>query len=199
MRELKLCIEDKNGFVEDGKVFVIDEKNNKKAIRKLTPVKKTDNFYKFKYNKKTYYAASWYDYISREFKIFEKNEDVPAEVWWDDIPKLLDKLIKKYSKKLKTREKYIPAGPDSSKFFSVKRGDISWEKDFWYSYCYSRIGYKYMFKMGTAIKYSKEAQELMDELLTIYLNAAKTGLTLDGRPIRVSNVWGSAWIGFGIK
>ena len=199
MRELKLSIyedmlkEEKN---KEGKVVVIDGK--KKTIRKLKPVKGTSNFFKFKYNNKTYYAVSWWDYNTKDFKVFEKNKDVPKKIWWDDIPELLDGLVEKYASKLETEEKHIPAGPDSSKFVSVQRGDISWEEDFWHSYCYSRIGYKYMFKMGTAIPYCEEAQEMIDELLTIYLNAAKTGLTLNGHPIRIGEVWGSAWIGFGI-
>ena len=199
MRELKLSIYDdllKAEKDKKEKVVVIDGK--KKTVRKLKLVKGTSNFYKFKYNKKTYYAASWYDYNAREFKVFEKKENVPEKIWWNDIPKLLDGLVKKYAGKLETEEKHVPSGPDTSKFISVKRGDISWEEDYWHACCYSGIGYKYMFKVGRAIPYCKEAQELIDELLTIYLNAAKTGLTLNGHPVRMGEVWGSAWVGFGI-
>ena len=187
-----------NAYKENNKVTVIDTVTKKAGKRKLIPVKGTRNFFRFKYNKKTYYAISYYDYGELDFKVFELNKNVPKKIYWDDIPKLLDKLEEKYAN-LETKEKHSPSAPDTSKFISVQRGDISWEKNYCTTRYYSRICYKYIFKIGAAISFSSEgAKALINELLSIYLNAAKTGLTLNDRPIRIGKVSGSAWVGYGI-
>ena len=171
---------------------VID--GNKKIQRKMKLVKGTTNFYKFQYNNKIYYAVR-FSLDESDVRVFELNEDFNQEINWNDIPVLLNKLIEKYEY-IQTDDSSVPAGPDTSKFIATKRGVLSVEKNYWTTSYYSRIGYKYIFKIGTGIKSNKD--QLINDLLTIYMNAEKSELTLNNRPIRIGIVCGSAWTGYGI-
>ena len=173
------------GYVLDGK---------KKINRKMRLVKGSRSFFKFKYNHKIYYAAK-FSYDETDVRVFELNKEFDRDIYWSHIPALLSKLIEKYDY-LQTEDSSVPAAPDTSKFIATKRGDISFEENYWTTSYYSKIGFKYIFKIGTGIKSNKD--QLLNDLLSIYMYAEKSNLTLDGHPIRVGNVCGFAWTGYGI-
>ena len=179
---------------EDNKITVVISDNGKKIKRRLMPV--ASNFFKIKYNKKQYYIVFYSISDATDSLIFELDPKVPESIYWNNIPELYDEIIQEF-KYLESADKSVPSGPDTSKFTSVKKGNLRWEYQYWTSRFYSRVGYKYMFMIGTGIPLNEDRKRLINTLMTVFLNAAKTGLTLNDKPVRLGEVSGTAWTGYG--
>ena len=168
--------------------------------RKLYPY--TNDIKYFIFKKEKYFVLQKLDVWSGTYYFpiifqYKNNKKNFTRTYWSDLGDRLQDVINKY-KDFEVEETTTPSGPDTSKFVAVHRGDISYVKN------YTNWGGQYscdryftdFVKIGTAVK-DKLPKEFWNDLMSVYVDAQLTGLTLNKRKPVLDVVEGSAFFGVG--
>lgn len=196
MNELKV-IRLKGDDVE----FKYTENGKTKTIkRKVKLANKESNGYSFKFNKQRYiffkyFDSAWGDICYTTPVILHKDTFMPG---WNCMRDSLNTLVKDYESYGAEDEK-VSAAPDTSKFISIKRGDLVLDKDYRYSRStwQSSIYFPYFLKIGSAI-YHKLPYEFWTRLYNLFYRAMQNEFKIDDKVVELKVVNGTAFFGIGL-
>ena len=110
----------------------------------------------------------------------------------------MSELVDEY-KEYNIEDETAPSAPDTSKFISVKKGNIQLREDYVYHReTWSSDYYPYLVTIGTVL-FHRLPDDFWYKLLNIFADAIESRFRIGGNEVRLGYIVGTAWIGFGLK
>ena len=165
-------------------------------IHEVQAVDVEKNLYSFEWGEEYYFFELYSKWGESYSKPFIREQIL--EGGWNDLKDKLSELADEY-KDYNVEDETTPSAPDTSKFISVKKGDMQLREDYTYRReTWSSDYYPYLVTIGTAL-FHRLPDDFWHKLLNIFADAIESGFRIGVNGARLGYIVGTAWIGFGLK